>query len=367
MIDTQSSVEDNTFYTTNADWLPLAQRRRKSGRILVALGGQPNMDSASTSTSVELLMLEKDGNGLQWIPMLSIKVGRRRFAAFATTTTAKPGILVVGGRDNEHDSLFTMEFLQEPSKDDIVYWSLLNPPPLEKPALATEADTTIHEPTQSEEWIQDLKRQKDGYQNQVLSAILAIRFGVDNPPATPATRQLAIPPEERIKRLRKILDKFLASVNREVNLVRQSARQVRLSGVVAVGKAPDASSVSSLSSQSEETLGRPDLAPDAQGTKKTAKQAQLPYVAPNQRIVPCLSTRKWQWRNPVRVPINDQCRPMLHYSRKSIKTVSKRRCRGATTRRRGNVDVGRWRDASRALVFGPDLDTATIFQFRFIV
>ena len=24
---------------------------------------------------------------------------------------------------------------------------------------------------------------------------------------------------------------------------------------------------------------------------------------------------------------------------------------------------GRWRDASRALVFGPDLDTATIFQF----
>ena len=28
---------------------------------------------------------------------------------------------------------------------------------------------------------------------------------------------------------------------------------------------------------------------------------------------------------------------------------------------------GRWRDASRALVFGPDLDTATIFQFRFIV
>ena len=213
---------------------------------------------------------------------------------------------------------------------------------LEKPALATEgptADTTIHEHTQSEEWIQDLKRQKDGYQNQVLSAILAIRFGVDNPPATPATRQLAIPPEERIKRLRKILDKFLASVNREVNLVRQLARQVRLSGVVAVGKAPDASSVSSLSSQSEETLGRPDLAPDAQGTKKTAKQAQLPYVAPNQRIVPCLSTRKWQWRNPVRVPINDQCRPMLHYSRKSIKTVSKRRCRGATTRRGGNVDV----------------------------
>ena len=61
-------------------------------------------------------------------------------------------------------------------EDDIVYWSLLNPPPLEKPALATEADTTIHEPTQSEEWIQDLIRQKDGYQNQV-----GIRFGVDNP------------------------------------------------------------------------------------------------------------------------------------------------------------------------------------------
>ena len=134
------------------------------------------MDSASTSTSVELLMLEKDGNGLQWIPMPSIKVGRRRFAAFATNTTTKRGILVVGGRDNEHDSLCTMEFLQEPSKDDIVYWSLLNPPPLEKPALATETDTTIHEHTQSEEWIQDLIRQKDGYQNQVLSAILEIRF-----------------------------------------------------------------------------------------------------------------------------------------------------------------------------------------------
>ena len=221
------------------------------------------MDSASTSTSVELLMLEKDGNGLQWIPMPSIKVGRRRFAAFATNTTTKRGILVVGGRDNEHDSLFTMEFLQEPSKDDIVYWSLLNPPPLEKPALATEADTTIHEPTQSEEWIQDLIRQKDGYQNQV-----GIRFGVDNPPATPTTKQLAIPPEERIKRLRKILDKFLASVGREVNLVRQLARQVRLSGVVVAGKAPDASSVSSLSAQSEETWGRPDLAPDAQGRRE---------------------------------------------------------------------------------------------------
>ena len=57
----------------------------------------------------------------------------------------------------------TMEFLQEPSKEDLLYWSLLNPPPLEKPALATEgpmADTTIHEHTQSEEWIQGLERQR---------------------------------------------------------------------------------------------------------------------------------------------------------------------------------------------------------------
>ena len=56
-----------------------------------------------------------------------------------------------------------MEFLQEPSKEDLLYWSLLNPPPLEKPALATEgpmADTTIHEHTQSEEWIQGLERQR---------------------------------------------------------------------------------------------------------------------------------------------------------------------------------------------------------------
>ena len=83
----------------------------KNGRILVALGGRTNTDYASTS--VELFMLDNDGNDVQWIPMPSMEVGRRRFAAFATTTTTPPGILVAGGRDFALD---TMEFLQEPSQ-----------------------------------------------------------------------------------------------------------------------------------------------------------------------------------------------------------------------------------------------------------
>ena len=281
----------NQVWTTTHSIPPLLSARSwhslvalKNGRIIVALGGRTNTDDASTS--VELFMLDNDGNDVQWIPMPSMEVGRLGFAAFATTTTTPNGILVAGGEDNDRKTLDTMEFVQEPLQDDLVYWSLLNPPPLEKPALTTEgptADTTIHEDTQSEEWIQDLERQRVGYQNQVLNAILAIRDGLDNPPSstTTTTRQLAIPPEERIKPLRNSLDKFLALVKKEVKLVRRSA-QVGLSGVVLCP--PDASSVSSLSSaESEETLGRPDLAPDAQGRKRTATQAELPYGAPDQR------------------------------------------------------------------------------------
>ena len=95
----------------------------KKGRILVALGGLTKTDVASTL--VELLMLGNDGNDVQWIPMPSIQVGRRGFAAFATTTTTPPGILVAGGRDNNGKTLNMMEFMQEPLQDDLVYWSLI--------------------------------------------------------------------------------------------------------------------------------------------------------------------------------------------------------------------------------------------------
>ena len=93
----------------------------KNGRILVALGGSTNTDRASTS--VELFMLDNDGNDVQWIPMPSIQVGRRGFAAFATTTTTPPGILVAGGYGNNYKTLDTMEFVQEPLQDDLVYSS----------------------------------------------------------------------------------------------------------------------------------------------------------------------------------------------------------------------------------------------------
>ena len=95
----------------------------KNGRILVALGGRTNTDIASTL--VELFILDNNGNDVQWIPMPSIQVGRRGFAAFATTTTTPPGILVAGGRDNNGKTLNMMEFMQEPLQDDLVYWSLI--------------------------------------------------------------------------------------------------------------------------------------------------------------------------------------------------------------------------------------------------
>ena len=285
-----SNVE--VFDTHNQVWkptrlLPQMQTGRsghslvalKCGRILVALGGSTNTDFASTS--VEFLVL--DGCPPEWTPMQPMKVGRCFFAAFATTTTTQPGILVAGGQDNGIKALDTMEFLQEPSEQGIIYWSLLNG---KGPVLATEdpiGDTTIHEPPQSEEWIQYLEREKNHYYGQVLDTMVSIRQRMDmeNPPPTATTTRRAIPPEERIKRLRETVDQFVKSVNTEIKLVRQSG-QVGLSGAVAVGKAPDASSVSSLSAQSEETLGRPDLAPDAQGRKRTATRAELPYVAPNQ-------------------------------------------------------------------------------------
>ena len=83
----------------------------KNGRILVALGGMTRLYFAMTW--VQLLILENDGNDLQWILVPPMKFSRRRFAAFATTTTTPPGILVAGGRDFALD---TMEFLQEPSQ-----------------------------------------------------------------------------------------------------------------------------------------------------------------------------------------------------------------------------------------------------------
>ena len=117
------------------------------GRILVALGGESSTEYASKS--VELLMLPNDGNPLQWIPMPSMKVGRRAFAAFATTTTTQPGILVMNGEDNDEKTLDTMEFLQEPS--NLVYWILLNTPPLENPALAKEGRRGYRT---HDEWVQ---------------------------------------------------------------------------------------------------------------------------------------------------------------------------------------------------------------------
>ena len=245
----------------------------KSGRVLVALGGWTN--TGDSSISVEFLMMENNGNPLRWIPMPSMEVGRCGFAAFATTTTTQPGILVAGG--NRHWT--SMEFLQEPSKQDFVYWTLLNPPPLEKPSLATEppmADTTIHQPAQS---IQHLERQRNDYQVKVLRTMVSIRQSVENLPSTPTTTR-AIQPEERIKRLREVLDNFLHSVNSEIKLIRQSAGEEGLRGVVLASKSQDASSISSLSTQSEETFRRPDL---AAGAQRAATRTQQPYAALNQR------------------------------------------------------------------------------------
>ena len=92
----------------------------KSGRILVALGGIPeSYGLPSSSTSVELLILENHGNPRQWIPMPSMQFARSCFGVFATITATKPGILVVGGMGVRHEPLDTMEFLQEPSEEDL--------------------------------------------------------------------------------------------------------------------------------------------------------------------------------------------------------------------------------------------------------
>ena len=62
------------------------------------------------------------------------------------------GILVASGLDNHLEILDTMEFVQEPSKDDLFYWSLLNPTPLEKPALAPRPTQTSSRPKPKSGW-----------------------------------------------------------------------------------------------------------------------------------------------------------------------------------------------------------------------
>ena len=166
-----------------------------------------------------------------------------------------------------------MGFVQEPLQDDLVYWSLLNPPPLEKPALATEgptADTTIHKDTQSEEWIQDLERTRDRYHIQALRAIVDIYDWPSKPFPDTATRRATLP-EERIKRLRCVLDKHLSDINKEIELVRQSSsfgRKNGLGGQSGPVQAKEAASVASPSDLSDETLPHQEDSPPNSATRK---------------------------------------------------------------------------------------------------
>ena len=68
---------------------------------------------------------------------------------------------------------------------------LLNTPPLEKPALATEgprADTNVLE-VQAEEWIDGIEQRREDYETQVDSVIRCIGGeSVDNIPSTTSRR-----------------------------------------------------------------------------------------------------------------------------------------------------------------------------------
>ena len=247
----------------------------KNGRILVALGGRTNTDYASTS--VELFMLDNDGNDVQWIPMPSMEVGRRGFAAFATTTTTPPGILVAGGYGNNYKTLDTMEFVQEPLQDDLVYWSLLNPPPLEKPALATEgptADTSIVK-AQAEEWMDGIEQRREDYETQVDTVLR--RIGGESVDNIASSRRLATPPEERIKRLEEALEKFRDSIDNEVGIVRSSYPSLGVRGAVVRTNQGDDSSLSDVSHDSF-----PSNSSVSDGTSE-APSAQVPFFVGDMR------------------------------------------------------------------------------------
>ena len=173
------SVE--VFDTHNQTWkpepaLPPMLRPRRShrlvalnkGRTIVALGGSKNVNETRTA---ELLSLSNDGNPLQWIPIPSMNTKRDDFGAVMASTT-QPGILIAGGDNRQCQSLDSMEFLPEPSEEDILCWTLLNSCPLKK--LVLKARGPSRQQTyriQAEEWIEHAERQRDDYLSKVIKTM----------------------------------------------------------------------------------------------------------------------------------------------------------------------------------------------------
>ena len=76
---------------------------------------------------IELLLLVTMGMLYNSIPMPFMKVSRIWLCRFCNDDHHDPPPFA-GGQDSASRALDTMEFLQEPSKQDLVYWSVLNPP-----------------------------------------------------------------------------------------------------------------------------------------------------------------------------------------------------------------------------------------------
>ena len=245
-----NSVE--VFDTRNQVWnssLPPMLSRRyehcivalREGKLLVAIGGQ--VRKWESTASVELLQRD-DGGPLRWIPLPSINVGVAGFAAFAATTTTQQGIFVGGGRiDFRYENVVdTVEFLQVAyTPRDLVYWNVVNPPPL------TKLDLTIKGPVQRseyrakvEKWIQDLHRQRDEYRNKVENAISEIRSCDEE-----ETSKWATPAAERIKNLADAFNEFRDDVAARVTFGEKHVLNLDIKGtVITVGNPPSLSSVS---------------------------------------------------------------------------------------------------------------------------
>ena len=191
-----------------------------NGRLLLAMGG--STDKGITNT-LEVLRIHNDGNPMQWIPIPPMNTPRRDFAVFAiTNTTTKQGILVAGGSD-EKNRLDTMEEFPV-SEQDIVYWTLLNPPPLSDLSLtlASTPDTRLKE--QVERWVQEIKSQRKGYERLVKKTtedIMARTKGIKDKKAV-LQRQIAqLEKEEescneRINTLQHTANKYYSRVNESI-------------------------------------------------------------------------------------------------------------------------------------------------------
>lgn len=246
----------------------------QGGRILVVLGGTTNSEFATKT--VELLRLENNGRAPQWIRIPSLETWRTSFAAFATTTTTtttntRPGILVIGGWDLGWNTLDSMEFLEEPSEQDMVYWTLLNPPQLTHP--------TNHPPCHDECLVHSMEQQRDEYQTQVLAAIQEIWDVMDNnnnkevgTSSGRRRRRLATPLDERIGHLRGVLDKFLSAVDEELDHIRRCSHETdwKEAGIPA--------SVSPASSQCPSEQRHRGATPNTRTTRRNRK-AQIPSGA----------------------------------------------------------------------------------------